>query len=62
MTRKPNMRDAILSAAEALFSTSGFNAVSIRDIAQEAGANPGSKVSTTPSRTTGAEEHYSVGM
>jgi AcrR family transcriptional regulator len=42
MTRKPNMRDAILSAAEALFSTSGFNAVSIRDIAQEAGANPGS--------------------
>lgn len=42
MTRNPNMRDAILSAAEALFSTSGFNAVSIRDIAQEAGANPGS--------------------
>jgi AcrR family transcriptional regulator len=36
------MRDAILSAAEMLFSTSGFNAVSIRDIAQEAGANPGS--------------------
>jgi AcrR family transcriptional regulator len=36
------MRDAILSAAEVLFSTSGFNAVSIRDIAQEAGANPGS--------------------
>ena len=36
------MRDAILSAAEMLFSTSGFNAVSIRDIAHEAGANPGS--------------------
>jgi AcrR family transcriptional regulator len=42
MTRNSNMRDAILSAAEVLFSTSGFNAVSIRDIAQEAGANPGS--------------------
>ena len=42
MTRKPNMREAILSAAELLFSTNGFNAVSIRDIAQEAGANPGS--------------------
>jgi AcrR family transcriptional regulator len=36
------MREAILSAAELLFSTNGFNAVSIRDIAQEAGANPGS--------------------
>jgi AcrR family transcriptional regulator len=42
MTRNPNMREAILSAAELLFSTNGFNAVSIRDIAQEAGANPGS--------------------
>jgi AcrR family transcriptional regulator len=42
MTRNSNMRDAILSAAELLFSTSGFNAISIRDIAQEAGANPGS--------------------
>src|SRR5450631_3670481 len=42
MTRNSNMRDAILSAAEVLFSTSGFNAVSIRDIAHEAGANPGS--------------------
>ena len=42
MTRNPNMREAILSAAETLFSTSGFNAVSIRDIALEAGANPGS--------------------
>ena len=36
------MREAILSAAELLFSTRGFNAVSIRDIALEAGANPGS--------------------
>src|SRR3954467_9295960 len=42
MTRNPNMREAILSAAETLFSTRGFNAVSIRDIALEAGANPGS--------------------
>ena len=42
MTRNPNMREAILSAAELLFSTNGFNAVSIRDIALEAGANPGS--------------------
>ena len=40
--RNGNLREAILSAAEALFSTSGFNAVSIRDIAQAAGANPGS--------------------
>src|SRR3954470_3670650 len=42
MSRNPNMREAILSAAELLFSTNGFNAVSIRDIAHEAGANPGS--------------------
>jgi AcrR family transcriptional regulator len=42
MTRNPNMREAILAAAELLFSTNGFNAVSIRDIAQAAGANPGS--------------------
>ena len=41
-TRKPNMREAILAAAEELFSTYGFNAVSVRDIAQAAGANPGS--------------------
>src|SRR3954462_14037733 len=41
-TRKPNLREAILAAAEELFSTNGFNAVSIRDIAQAAGANPGS--------------------
>jgi AcrR family transcriptional regulator len=40
--RKANMREAILTAAEALFSTNGFSAVSIRDIAQAAGANPGS--------------------
>lgn len=42
MARNPNMREAILSAAELLFSTNGFNAVSIRDIAEVAGANPGS--------------------
>src|ERR1700694_3233596 len=40
--RKPNLREAILAAAEELFATNGFNAVSIRDIAQAAGANPGS--------------------
>lgn len=40
--RKPNMREAILAAAEELFSTNGFSAVSVRDIAQAAGANPGS--------------------
>src|SRR5437763_5896169 len=39
--RKPNMREAILCAAEELFSTNGFNAVSVRDIAQASGANPG---------------------
>ena len=36
------MREAILAAAEELFSTNGFNAVSVRDIALAAGANPGS--------------------
>jgi len=36
------MREAILAAAEDLFATNGFNAVSVRDIAQAAGANPGS--------------------
>src|SRR3954462_9715690 len=41
-TRKPNLREVILAAAEELFSTNGFNAVSVRDIAQAAGANPGS--------------------
>src|SRR5262249_62394715 len=40
--RKPNMREAILVAAEELFATNGFNAVSVRDVAQAAGANPGS--------------------
>src|SRR5437868_14944304 len=40
--RKPNLREAILCAAEELFATNGFNAVSVRDIAQAAGANPGS--------------------
>jgi AcrR family transcriptional regulator len=40
--RKPNLREAILTAAEDLFSTNGFTAVSVRDIAQAAGANPGS--------------------
>jgi AcrR family transcriptional regulator len=40
--RRPNMREAILCAAEELFSTNGFNAVSVRHIAQAAGANPGS--------------------
>src|SRR5437667_12379128 len=40
--RKPNLREAILTAAEELFSTNGVNAVSVRDIAQAAGANPGS--------------------
>ncbi len=40
--RKPNMREAILAAAEELFATDGFSAVSVRDIAQAAGANPGS--------------------
>ena len=40
--RKPSLREAILYAAEELFSTNGFNAVSVRDIAQAAGANPGS--------------------
>lgn len=40
--RKPNMREAILAAAEELFSSNGFTAVSVRDIALAAGANPGS--------------------
>src|SRR5262249_56411576 len=34
--------DALLGVAEELFATKGFNAVSGRDIAQAAGANPGS--------------------
>jgi AcrR family transcriptional regulator len=40
--RKPSTREAILAAAEELFSTKGFNAVSVRDVAQAAGASPGS--------------------
>src|ERR1700759_1472802 len=40
--RKPNLREAILAAAEELFSINGFTAVSVRDVAQAAGANPGS--------------------
>jgi AcrR family transcriptional regulator len=42
MARNPNMREAILGAAETLFSGNGYSAVSIRDIARTAGANPGS--------------------
>jgi AcrR family transcriptional regulator len=42
VSRKPNMREAILAAAEELFSTEGFTAASVRDIALAAGANPGS--------------------
>jgi len=42
MARNPNMREAILGAAETLFSSHGYSAVSIRDIARAAGANPGS--------------------
>ena len=42
MARNPNMREAILGAAENLFSSHGYSAVSIRDIARAAGANPGS--------------------
>jgi len=41
-TRRPNMREAILAAAEELFARKGFNAASVRDIALAAGANPGS--------------------
>ena len=41
-SRRSNLREAILAAAEELFSTNGFTAVSVRDIAQAAGANPGS--------------------
>src|ERR1700741_4277735 len=40
--RKPNMREAILAAAEELCATKGFNAGRVQDIAQAAGANPGS--------------------
>lgn len=40
--RQIPVREAILDAAEELFSTSGFEAVSMRDIAQASGANLGS--------------------
>jgi AcrR family transcriptional regulator len=40
--RHESTRGAILDAAEELFAANGFTAVSIRDIAQAAGANPGS--------------------
>lgn len=40
--RQESTRAAILDAAEELFAAKGFTAVSIRDIAQAAGANPGS--------------------
>src|SRR6202161_1814221 len=40
--RKPNLREAILCAAEELFSQKGVTARSFREIAQAAGANPGS--------------------
>ena len=40
--RQDSTRAAILDAAEELFSANGFTAVSIRDIARAAGANPGS--------------------
>lgn len=37
-----NVRESLLSAAITLFSTSGYNAVSLREIAKAAGANVGS--------------------
>jgi len=40
--RQASTRAAILDAAEELFAANGFTAVSIRDIARAAGANPGS--------------------
>ena len=39
---RKNVREALLDAAVMLFSRSGYNAVSLRDIAKEAGANLGS--------------------
>lgn len=39
---KPNMREQLLEAATRLFSRNGYNAVSLREIAKEAGANVGS--------------------
>ncbi|SMH62513.1 TetR/AcrR family transcriptional regulator [Azospirillum agricola] len=40
--RQTSMREAILEAAEDLFSRNGFRAVSMREIAQASGANLGS--------------------
>lgn len=40
--RQTSMREAILDAAETLFSMKGFRAVSMREIAQASGANLGS--------------------
>ena len=42
-TRKPNMREAILAAAEEVLSTFGFIDVSVRDMEQPDVANPGSE-------------------
>ncbi|MCJ8520896.1 AcrR family transcriptional regulator [Pseudorhizobium tarimense] len=39
---RKNVKEALLDAAVTLFSRSGYNAVSLRDIAKEAGANLGS--------------------
>ncbi|CDZ26258.1 TetR/AcrR family transcriptional regulator [Neorhizobium galegae] len=39
---RPNLRDALLRNAVTLFSRSGYNAVSLRDIAKASGANVGS--------------------
>ena len=41
-TQKGNLREALLNVAEELFSTNGFNAVSVRDITKAARANPDS--------------------
>ncbi|MCB0323029.1 MAG: TetR/AcrR family transcriptional regulator [Bdellovibrionales bacterium] len=39
--KKANARDALLEAAEALFTTKGFEAVSTRELAEQAGVNLG---------------------
>lgn len=39
---KANVREALLIAAVKLFSSNGYNAVSLREIAKSAGANVGS--------------------
>src|SRR2546429_4144702 len=41
-SRKPNMREAFVCGAEELFPPNAFTAVWVRNIAQAAGANPGS--------------------